>query len=157
METAPHSSSLQFRQWTLAEADLLLEMMRDFYAHFGYPFEDAGKLRVMEELAAHPHYGEVWLIHLAEEALPVGYFVIGCGFSFEYGGRDAFLDELYLRPAFRGRGLGAQTLTFVLERARAIGIRCLHLEVERYNEAGQRLYRQFGFDDQHRLLLSKWL
>lgn len=151
------SFSPEFRPWTLAQADVLLDMMSDFYAHFGYPFDAAGKHRVMEDLAAHPHYGEVWLIHLPGEESPVGYFVLGCGFSFEYGGRDAFLDELYLRPGYRGRGLGAATLEFVLARARALGIRCLHLEVERYNDAGQKLYRNYGFDDQDRLLLNKWL
>ena len=45
----------------------------------------------------------------------------------------------------------------VEEQARALGVRALHLEVERDNDAGLALYAKRGLRDQGRQLLSKRL
>ena len=51
-------------------------------------------------------------------------------YSVEHGGRDGFLDDFYLAPEARGRGLGRQALEALEREAQALGIRVLHLEVE---------------------------
>ena len=48
-------------------------------------------------------YGRVFLIELGEEL--AGYCVLTLGYSLEFRGVDAIVDELYLRAAYRGRGL----------------------------------------------------
>jgi ribosomal protein S18 acetylase RimI-like enzyme len=72
----------------------------------------------------------------------------------EYGGRDAFVDDLFIQAGFRGAGLGAATLaevrTYCVER----GVRALHLEVGRDNAAAQAVYRRAGFVDTDRQLLT---
>jgi GNAT superfamily N-acetyltransferase len=83
--------------------------------------------------------------------------VLTFGFSFEYGGRDAFIDELYLEAAHRGKGIGGLTIDFVSEQAKVLGVKALHLEVERHNDWGNRLYRKKGFGGNERHLLTKWL
>ena len=87
----------------------------------------------------------------------LGYLAVTFGFSLEFYGRDAFIDELFIRPAFRGRGLGARALQSVEPECRALGVRALHLEVERDNAVGRELYRKQGFLDNERQLLSKRL
>ena len=67
------------------------------------------------------------------------------------------MDDLYLRPAFRARGLGTRAIEQVETEARALGVRALHLEVERGNAAGRSLYARRGFAGNDRLLLSKRL
>ena len=47
----------------------------------------------------------------------VGYVVVTLGFSLESGGRDGFIDELYIAPAARGRGIGAKVLALVEREA----------------------------------------
>src|SRR6185503_5837541 len=53
--------------------------------------------------------------------------------SWAYGGRSAFVDDLFVRPALRNRGVGRA----LVEQARAIceelGVRAMHLEVARAN------------------------
>ena len=44
--------------------------------------------------------------------IAVGYLVLTLGYSLEYGGRDAFIDEVYIRSSYRGRGIGTAALTF---------------------------------------------
>jgi ribosomal protein S18 acetylase RimI-like enzyme len=65
----------------------------------------------------------------------VGYVVITLGYSIEYGGRDGFIDDLYLVPE------------------PALGIGTLHLEVETGNDYASRLYRRAGFEATGRRLL----
>lgn len=94
---------------------------------------------------------------IAEDELTAGYVVVAFGYSLEFHGRDAFVDELFLRPAFRGRSLGREVLRFVEEQCRAAGVTALHLEVERKNTAAQEFYRRLGFQDHDRYLMTRWL
>ena len=86
---------------------------------------------------------------------PLGYLILTRGYSVEYGGRDGFIDDLYLAPALRGRGVGARLLAFALEQAAALGIGTLHLKAEVGNARALRLYRAAGFEETGRRLLRR--
>ena len=64
------------------------------------------------------------------ERLAIGYLVLTIGYSLERGGRDAFIDELYVRAERRGRGLGALAVATAEAAARRLGVRAVHLEVD---------------------------
>lgn len=83
--------------------------------------------------------------------------VLAFSFSFEFGGRDAFIDELYVEPEYRRRGLGARALQFVEEACLTLGVSAVHLEVTRKNDAALKLYRNAGFRDHDRYLMTKWI
>jgi ribosomal protein S18 acetylase RimI-like enzyme len=137
------------------DAPLVLALMREFVATQSYPFEEERARRAVSELLARPEHGAVWLIE--EAGAPVGYVALALGFSLEYGGRDAFVDELYVRAAHRGRGLGRAALSFALAEAERRGVCAVHLEVERSNPSAQRLYRSLGFAGHDRELLTRRL
>lgn len=144
-----------FRETTAADIPRLIGMMRDYYAFDHLAFDEAIARRALEELVGDSSLGRVWLIEAEREV--AGYAVLAFGFSLEYHGRDAFIDELYLSEAFRGRGLGKRVIAFLESYCREHGIRALHLEVERENTAAQELYRRTGFKENGRFLLSKRL
>jgi ribosomal protein S18 acetylase RimI-like enzyme len=104
------------------------------------------------ELLADQELGQVWLI--LAEAGPVGYVVLTLGYSMEYGGRDAFVDDLFIQRPFRGRGFGKLALAEVRASCEERGVRALHLEVGRDNAAAHSLYRRAGFVDTDRQLLT---
>lgn len=95
-----------------------------------------------------------WLIELGERL--VGYVVLTWALSVEAGGREACVDELYLVPEVRNRGLGGRVLTLVEAEARGLDVRRLFLEVERNNRVIH-LYRRAGYVDHDRFLMSKFL
>jgi len=83
--------------------------------------------------------------------------VICFSYSLEWLGRDAFVDEFYLLPEYRGRGWGRKTMVFVEDSARSLNVRALHLEVVRQNAAALQVYRKLGFKDRESTFLSKWI
>ena len=87
----------------------------------------------------------------------MGYVVLTLGYSLEYHGMDAFVDELYVAPNERGHGLGKRALALVETGCRKLGVRALHLEVEQNKLAAQELYRKWGFSDHRRYLMTKVL
>ena len=137
-----------------ADLDRLIDLVAMFYAEEGYRF-DAGTARALEELLADGDLGAVWVFR--EEAAIVGYLVVTFGFSLEFRGQNAFVDELFVAPPHRGRGLGAAALAVAEEFCRSAGIATLRLEVERENPRAQALYEKKGFRAHPRHILTKWL
>jgi ribosomal protein S18 acetylase RimI-like enzyme len=71
----------------------------------------------------------------------------------EYGGLRGFVDDLFVRAAFRGRGLAA-ALAEVRSAAEAMGVRALLVEVGPENDSARRAYEKIGLADTGRLLLA---
>jgi GNAT superfamily N-acetyltransferase len=145
----------QFRVAVESDADLLLEFMQAYYAFDGHGFDREKARAALVPLLRDPNFGRAWLI--LDSSVPVGYIVICFGYSLEWLGRDAFVDEFFLREDFRSRGWGQQTMAFLEDAARELGVRALHLEVVDGNAAAGHLYRKLGFQPHHSTFLSKWI
>ncbi|MBD2089238.1 GNAT family N-acetyltransferase [Microcoleus sp. FACHB-1515] len=143
---------IQFQQASIAHLDLLLTLMADFYANT-MPFVPAIAQSALSGILQNPAYGFVWLIQ--RQASTVGYVVLTLGYSLEYGGRDAFIDELYLQPSDRNQGIGTQTLHFLETTCRQLNIKALHLEVDRHNPKARELYDRVGFEAGDRILMTQ--
>ncbi|HET6180554.1 MAG TPA: GNAT family N-acetyltransferase [Candidatus Sulfotelmatobacter sp.] len=144
-----------FRLAVESDVDALIPLMREYYAFDGHSFDDEKTPQALLALLRQSSLGRAWLI-LDGEA-PVGYIVVCFGYSLEWLGRDAFVDELYLREEFRGHGWGRQAMAFVEGEARAEGVRALHLGVTKGNETALQLYRKVGFRKHDSTFLSKWI
>ena len=144
-----------FRVAEPSDADALVEMMRDFNEHERIAFDEPEVRAALAQLFENDSYGLACLILLGEEV--AGYVVITFGFSVEFRGRDALIDELFVKDEFRGRGLGAAALRHAEGVCRDRGIRALHLEVDRVNARAQSVYFRAGFKDRGNHLLNKWI
>jgi GNAT superfamily N-acetyltransferase len=134
-----------------SEAELLVELARAFHREDGHPLSPEGEAALRHVVAGEP-MARCWLIRRAGDV--IGYVVLTLGYSVEHGGRDGFIDDLYLIPPARGGGIGADILDFVLQEARGLGIRTLHLEVDAGNDRATSLYRSRGFAENGRRLMS---
>lgn len=125
-----------------ADLDTLAAMRRDFCAGDAHPFDPEESGQALARLLEHPEWGGVLLAEADGRA--AGYTVWTLGFSLEFGGRDALLDELYVRPEERCRGLGSALLDQARCVAHAAGAGHLHLEA--MSGAGMEdYYRRRGF------------
>jgi len=148
--------SVGFRPAAEADVPAILGLMAGLYREDGeVRLDPEAAERALRQLLALPDAGAVWLAEVGGEA--VGYLALTWGFSLEYHGRDAFIDELYVAPAHRGRGIGREAIEVADAACRSRGIRALHLELERANVRAEALYRRAGFLDQDRRLLTRRL
>ncbi len=99
--------------------------------------------RALAQLLENAALGRIWFIEAGGER--VGYIALCFGYTIEFAGLDAFVDEFYIAPPQRGRGLGALVLERLADEAKRCAVKALHLEVARTNEAAARLYRACGF------------
>lgn len=134
---------------------LLLQLMNEFYILEHLPYNKEVITSGLEKLFSNPNYGRVWLIFSSNS--PAGYIAVTYGYSFEFHGIDALVDEFYLREDFRRKGIGRNTLEFVEKYLSSEGIKAFHLEVDRNNLIAQEVYRKYGFKDHDRYLLTKWI
>ncbi|MGH7454510.1 MAG: GNAT family N-acetyltransferase [bacterium] len=144
-----------FRIAARADIDLLVRFMCEFYEYDHLPFDEPAARQAMEKILQDHSLGRVWLIYDGEQA--IGYVVLTLGYSLEYHGRDAFVDEIYISASHRGKGIGTQIIQFVEEVCRELEVQALHLEVERANIKAQAFYHKVGFEDHDRYLLTKRL
>jgi GNAT superfamily N-acetyltransferase len=143
---------IEIRPAIPSDAEPLLPLIREYYAEDSYPFDEAASRAALLGLLEHPERGRAWLA--LREGRVVGYVVLTLGWSLEYRGLDAFVDELYVVPAERGRGVGRRALEALLEECRVLGVKALHLEVEKHKPEARALYRRVGFEDHERTLMT---
>lgn len=145
---------INFKPASQSDPEILVELIREFYEVEHLPF-DNNMIRALEKMLNDDFLGRIWLIQDSKKV--IGYIVLTFGYSLEFHGRDAFIDELYIRESYRRQGVGTNTLKFVEDVCPSLGIEALHLEVDRKNTAAQSLYRKVGFEDHDRYLMTKWI
>lgn len=64
---------------------------------------------------------------------------------FKYPYRALYIDQLCVKSAFRGKGLGRELMEFALNIAKAEGIKRIELDVWNANSGGKEFYRTLGF------------
>lgn len=134
---------------------LLLDLIRGLYAAEHIPFDEERAARALGGLLEDPSLGWVWIVESGGQ--PAGYAVVTYGYSLEFGGRFALLDELFIAEQHRGAGLGRHLLARIAGECRARGLRAVRLEVERTNARACDLYRRAGFEAHDRDLMTLWL
>ncbi|MBD0320423.1 MAG: GNAT family N-acetyltransferase [Gemmatimonadetes bacterium] len=130
----------------------LVALMADFYGEAGFPLPTTAAAHAFGSLLDDPRLGRVWILEADGEA--AGFIVLTVAFSMEFGGLRGFVDDLFVRPRFRGRGLAAAGLAEARRTALEMGARALCVEAGAENGPARRVYERAGFVDGERLLLT---
>ena len=125
------------------DAPRLLALIAKFHEECGIERTDAQREGALMPLLEGSPLGAAWLFGPAKA--PTGYTIITFGWSMEFGGMDAFVDELFIRPSVRKRGIASEVLMAISSSLSDVGVKALHLEVDREDAATQRLYSRAHF------------
>lgn len=145
--------TMQIKPCETSDIEIVATMMRDFYLIDAYPFDETKAKQRIGQFLNQPDWGRICLIE--NEGAVAGYYVLTYIYSFEFGGRMAFIDELYINPEFRGRGAGKFAMDQILEFATASGLKMLYLEIEPENHNAAKLYQSRGFEMSKRGLMRR--
>ena len=131
-----------FRNAVEKDLALFLELSQEFYhsAAVLHPIPVQYMESTFREAMRSDVYILIRILEIGGEA--AGYAILSRSFSSEAGCPVCWIEELYIRPAFRGRGLGAEFLTSVREEFPSARLR---LEVEPENAGAVALYERLGF------------
>ena len=136
---------LAFRDLTPEDRDLVIPMVQAFYRSdaVDHPV-DAAVLERSFQAAAGPAEPLLRGLLIQWEGRPAGYMYITQCYSAEVGGRCVFIEEIFLKPEFRGQGLGTEIMAW-LEREYPAARR-FRLEVTQVNQGAVRLYQRAGYE-----------
>lgn len=87
-------------------------------------------------------------------ARTIGVAAAALTWTLEHGGKAAWLDELYVEPEYRGKGVGTALLRAALEAAQRSGCAAVDLEVDEEHARAENLYKREGFQ---RLTRARWV
>lgn len=136
-------------------AERLLPLIAEFNAAEGIDTPPSRTARALERLLADSSLGRAWFILFGGSC--VGYIVLTFGYDLEYGGRDAWITDFYVREEFQGRGVGTQAVAALEQEARKLQICALHLMVRDSNRRAIKVYEKQGFGRNPRTAMIKML
>ena len=145
---------MHLRPAGVADIPAILPMMIDFNRSEAIDWDPGPGQRALRDLLEHPEVGRLLLI---DDGGVQGYLLLTFGFDLEFGGRYAFLTEVFVRPQARRRGLGRRALAELDQHARAAGVHAVHLAVNPHNAPALALYRAAGYVASPRTLMTRQL
>ena len=141
-----------FKPLEKVDISTITQMMQDFYAIDNYPMDVEKSKKLFQEFITNENLGKSWLIFSENEI--VGYIILTFIFSFECGGKIAFVDELFIKETTRGKGIGKEAIQFIQREVPKLSLKLLYLEVEPHNENAQKLYLAHDFELHNRKLMK---
>ena len=143
---------ITFKPLQFSEVDIVVKMMQEFYGIDNYPIDIDISKNLFQEFISNENLGKCWLIYNYTEI--IGYIIITYIFSFEYKGKLAFFEELFIHESARGKGIGNLAVAFVKEEAEKSNVKMMYLEVENHNTIAQKLYLANDFVIHNRRIMK---
>jgi len=145
------ATDIEIRPATAADRDALIALLLAQLREHELPLSDAGAARAIDGALQQPDWARLLVATRAGET--VGIAALSFIWTYEYGGRAAWLDELYVQPAHRGHGIGRMLLQMAYEVAKECGALAMDLEVESSHRRVEQLYERERFV---RLPRTRW-
>lgn len=122
----------------------VLEMMKVFYASPAVLHKASEEVlrRDIEDCIGDMPFIEGYVFQ--EEGRTAGYAMVARSYTTEYGGLCIWVEDLYLKPEFRHRGLGSEFFAFLEKAYEGRAVR-FKLEVEEENESAIEAYKKNGY------------
>lgn len=127
------------------DAARIAEMFGDDMRELGFSPEPDEMLHVVRSLIKHDGNDVHLLVARDEAGAAIGVVMANTFTSIKYPGPALWIEELYVHPDGRRRGVGTLLVEALLARAHKQGIRGIELEAYRMNTAASVLYRTLGF------------
>jgi GNAT superfamily N-acetyltransferase len=132
------------RRAAAVDIPALLKLVQRYWEFEGIPgFDAARTAALLQRLCAESALGSAWVAESG--AGLVGYLVAVSVLSLEHQGVMAEIDEFFVVPEARGRGIGAALLTQVEAALTAQGCVRVQLQLGVANQAARTFYERRGF------------
>ncbi len=118
----------------------------------GEPMSPKKVRRTVDEFDRHPGKGRI--VIFTHDQTVVGYAIVVYCWSNEHGGDIVTIDEIFVKPQWRGRGIGTAFLNSSAFGGDAVGLR---LEVTPTNQRALGYYLRQGFAPEANQRMFRWI
>ena len=133
----------RIREATEEDAPLILSLISELAEYEKLPHEVvAAEEDLQESIFGEHRYAEVLIAE--HDGAPAGFALFFHNFSTFLGKPGIYLEDLYVRPVFRGAGLGKRLLVSLASLAKARGCGRLEWWVLDWNEPSIGFYKKLG-------------
>jgi predicted N-acetyltransferase YhbS len=136
------NNQLSIREMSLSDADRVVEMTRAVSAHEGLPPPKLSAATLVHYALSQPPLLKVFVADCDGEI--VGHVMATHGFDVQSGSPSLWLADLYVEPAWRGRGIGRQLVASVAAIGAAEGAAFLQWMIDPRNNEAQAFYNSLG-------------
>jgi len=136
------AEGIEIRPAREAELEELLPLMRAYCEFYETPPNDDG-LRVMARtLIADPTQGAMFVAR--DEGRAVGFATLDWKWSSLKAARIGYLEDLFVDPEARGRGIADALIEICAERCRELGMPAMAWQTAPENRRAQQVYNRTG-------------
>ena len=126
------------------DGEIVIDMMRKFYTSAAVATNGSEEIfaaNVENILSGSPYVaGFTFVI----DGKTIGYGITAHSYATEFGGECIWIEDIYIEPEYRGRGVGTKFIRYVKE---LYPDKIFRLESEKDNDAALNLYKRLGFKE----------
>jgi ribosomal protein S18 acetylase RimI-like enzyme len=149
--------STEIRPIVAGDIPALLPLVEEYWIFEDVAgFDRIAVTRELERLCVDPKLGSGWIATLMGR--PVGYLLAVYVFSLEHLGLTAEIDEFFVLPSARGKGVGDELLRLAEAEFVSRGCTNVSLQLGKGNDRARAFYRAHGYGERDGFeLLDKML
>ena len=140
------ADGVEVRPARLDEIEEMLPLIRAYCEFYETEPDDDGLRSMFRTLINDPSQGAVFIARDGEEA--VGFASLDWKWSSLKAARIGFLEDLFVDPEARGKGIADALIEVCAERCRELGMPALQWETQPDNRRAQQVYNRTGAESE---------
>jgi GNAT superfamily N-acetyltransferase len=138
------AEGVEIRPARTDEIEEMLPLIRAYCEFYETEPNDKGLRRMFETLITDPRQGAVFIAR--DDGRPVGFATLDWKWSSLKAARIGYLEDLFVDPGTRGRGIADGLIEACAERCRELGLPALEWLTAPDNQRAQKVYNRTGAD-----------
>jgi GNAT superfamily N-acetyltransferase len=135
---------IQIRKAEQTDYKQIVDLFKEFATFEKHPEK---MINSVEKMTREKEYFNCFVAETSDKQI-VGYATyFFCYFT--WSGKSLYMDDLYVKPDFRGNGLGSTLIKKVIDFAKESGCYKLHWQVSKWNNPAIEFYKSLGADIGH--------
>ena len=136
--------NITIRKMQRDDSEIVTNMMREFYTSPAVITQGSEKIFAanVENILSGATCAEGFVFETDKKI--IGYGITARSYSTEFGGECIWLEDIYIKPEYRGRGIGTKFIRHIKE---IYPDKILRLETEHDNAAALKMYKRLGFKE----------
>ncbi len=137
--------NITYREMRKGDTKIVAEYIKELFREDPTPQGMNGKKieRTIKTLLKHKSNGTIFVMEVGKEI--IGYATLINFWSNEYGGNIVYIDELFVRKEWRGKGVATKFIQYLAKKKINNAV-SLFLEVTPQNKKAEELYKRIGFE-----------